>query len=61
MSNEKEDLRKHYAQRSDLSLEDFDRFFELVPCECGDQYCKGWKMKARQPLDVEEIARAKKR
>lgn len=32
-----------YAERSNLTLEEFRRWLIALPCECGEEDCEGWQ------------------
>jgi len=38
----KEEFEKAYCERSNISLEEYRRWFVTMPCECDYDGCEGW-------------------
>jgi len=48
----KEEFIGGYCQRSEISLEEFNRFFVALPCACGDSLCNGWASICNNELSI---------
>jgi hypothetical protein len=45
MKIDREQFKKLYAERSNLTIQDLERLgLEVYPCECDDARCQGWQM-----------------
>lgn len=31
-----------YAARAEISVEEYRKHLTTMPCDCGDEHCKGW-------------------
>lgn len=37
------DFIKGYAERSGISVDQFNRYMCALPCDCGEAICQGWQ------------------
>jgi len=44
MTMTKEEFESHIMQNilKKMTKEDFDRWYSIQPCDCGEDNCKGW-------------------
>ena len=44
------------AKRSGFSVEEYEQFFSVTPCECGKRKCKGWLVRYRFGAERRRVA-----
>ena len=44
----KEEYKELYCNSSPSMMETFDKYFYLIPCDCGLKVCKGWEIKFKE-------------
>ena len=44
------------AKRSGFSVEEYEQFFSVMPCECGKRKCKGWSVRYRFGAERRRVA-----
>ena len=49
----KEEFEKSYLELNDMEKERYDKSFVTLPCNCGDDSCRGWACVANNPESIE--------
>lgn len=51
----KEDFEEMYCENSDITIEEYNKYFITLPCDCGVEFCRGWIAENKEEYEKELI------
>lgn len=45
-------FEESYCNKSHISIEEYDKYFVTLPCNCGDDTCKGWACVTKREASI---------
>lgn len=52
MRASKEQFEQDYCESSNITKEEYDKYFVTLPCNCDFEGCKGWACVSNHPLVI---------
>lgn len=45
-------FEENYCNKSHINIEEYDKYFVTLPCNCGDDTCKGWACVTKREASI---------